>query len=1092
MHIGSPMNDEKDSFAALKNLSLYHPSKEYTIPFESIPGNGVSSIRYHGELLAYFRHVKVNETHGTSNNCPLHGALGSSSTTSPQASPKPFDFSVYQANFFCTCLFSNLISIPSCQSNGMLVNTSYQTQVRVWSLAYDSPVLAFSYHWNVWNPLNSSLQIPNLQKPVPPSWATCPSIQASDLALSDKLLSFVVSENKLVYARLCGSKIFSATDIFPHINNTTSFSPPINNSKKDNSTHSTGSSSSFPSAPNYEPYAYLQTASTNAPTAGYPNIHAQPVSNDKPAHAVQKEDFSPSPLLSSPRVSPGIETLDLEPILKYHNVTHTVTVKALCWKGYICLIMQGYGTQSANNEMFSPFPQGFNRHTTLKHTTILILIKIPFGSSKKSSQKENSCRYKRNRATETADLSPVILTHSLLETSLPIHHFSSEGVLRKVGSNHWIVIFEYFDRVKRVHMNALSINSIQPESDNNNSSPNSSSKALNSFAARNVSESVKVINLMPYSSRYLSIFHPISFSKAVTYKLYSKSTGSKIPMRVPKNFRKKIHPDAITVKQSITTLVFKLVSPKTPPTTASSLRDLACSFAEPLRCVVASDTSTISAVTARLNSPWALPVALVHILLFFALAPLLLLKVRSGTLEIQIEEILEEKEDDCFETSVNDESISSPYVDGVAEGKSDIYTKHVKLKTLPSKLDRSLRQECEMECSSNMTDEKENDILKSSWIPWSPKSSGSNNSRSWLLFSSNQKYSLPTLSSSPTTRPRSFTSASDTLQTRRPSSLRKRSYREADSNSKKLIFESEKVRPLNRWHWFKKTENENENTLSPKQSVFLSSNTRLKTVLAKTKTCSFNFKSWFDSLDDTLQENTDDNCYTKNKGCHLQNINTPSWNNYDSVSGEINIPTLDPHTYVRTIKAGKNFYGVVDQNGSYDEGTGAERPYYNSIDISQSDHSKSCDCNHSSHKQKEIQKSGTDTLDESKAHDKSYFSSHSQLPPVNQCQACARNLRFLKFTPTITSQSAYKRPQTLRNFSTMCSFVCLGVLSASVFALYKLVPSARLDLLAQLALADAVSVFLLAWCQDAVRIAIDVKWKWWVWIRRRQIAKKGG
>lgn len=72
----------------------------------------------------------------------------------------------------------------------------------------------------------------------------------------------------------------------------------------------------------------------------------------------------------------------------------------------------------------------------------------------------------------------------------------------------------------------------------------------------------------------------------------------------------------------------------------------------------------------------------------------------------------------------------------------------------------------------------------------------------------------------------------------------------------------------------------------------------------------------------------------------------------------------------------------------------------------------------------------------------------------------------------------------------MCSFVCLGVLSASVFALYKLVPSARLDLLAQLALADAVSVFLLAWCQDAVRIAIDVKWKWWVWIRRRQIAKR--
>lgn len=116
----APNTTVKASFAALKNKSLYHPSSEYLIRSESIPGNEVPSIRYHGSLLAYFRHERDPE-------------------------------------------------IPS----------KHYTQLRVWSLALEQPIMSFKYQWS---------------SATPPPWIAAPKLQVADLALSDSIMAFTSTE----------------------------------------------------------------------------------------------------------------------------------------------------------------------------------------------------------------------------------------------------------------------------------------------------------------------------------------------------------------------------------------------------------------------------------------------------------------------------------------------------------------------------------------------------------------------------------------------------------------------------------------------------------------------------------------------------------------------------------------------------------------------------------------------------------------------------------------------------------------------------------------------------------------------------------
>lgn len=121
---------------AMENRFLLKPSVQYIIASESIPNNGVHSVRYQGELLAFFRH---DTTQG-----------------------------------------------------------NYSTQISVVSLATERTIFILNYQWKV----------PFLcGRSIPPPWIRSPSQQVCDMAISSNLLTFVTTENILIYANLCTSTL---------------------------------------------------------------------------------------------------------------------------------------------------------------------------------------------------------------------------------------------------------------------------------------------------------------------------------------------------------------------------------------------------------------------------------------------------------------------------------------------------------------------------------------------------------------------------------------------------------------------------------------------------------------------------------------------------------------------------------------------------------------------------------------------------------------------------------------------------------------------------------------------------------------------
>lgn len=70
----------------------------------------------------------------------------------------------------------------------------------------------------------------------------------------------------------------------------------------------------------------------------------------------------------------------------------------------------------------------------------------------------------------------------------------------------------------------------------------------------------------------------------------------------------------------------------------NALFDLAVSFSMPFGSLIQADVSNMYTLSAKLNSPWAMPVALVHILLFVIFCPFLILPGTKICVEISIKD----------------------------------------------------------------------------------------------------------------------------------------------------------------------------------------------------------------------------------------------------------------------------------------------------------------------------------------------------------------------------------------------------------------------------------------------------------------------
>lgn len=366
------------------------------------------------------------------------------------------------------------------------------------------------------------------------------------------------------------------------------------------------------------------------------------------------------------------------------------------------------------------------------------------------------------------------IVHYLITPTLSVHMFSPESKLVCVNPNHYILVLEYLDFRKCTNFKLIII-------------PTSKQLSLSSsLSAAHYRDVPRVVEFKPHSSRYLSVIHNTKLS--YNWKIQTSQATFEVVSRS---------------------------SPHSEQIASSSLYDLAKSFSTPVFCIVASDTSTISSISSRLNSPWAMPVALMHLLIFLVLFPLLFLPVSVTQLTVTI--------------SDNNTSLQK---------------------------------------GGHRATQKWN------FLPWRPQQ---------------------------------------------------------------------------------------ERARKAQQQVVLANGASVARCALKTR--------------------------------HYQR---------SIADGEGSDP------FIRIIKAGSNYFAVEDSHGTTTSGT----------------------------------------------------------------------LRLLKFTDTVTSSLAYSKPRTLRVFSAVCYVGCLLVFAAAIWSVFILMPQAKMDLLVQLAICDAASVFLLALCQDLMLVFIQSKYKW--------------
>lgn len=181
------------------------------------------------------------------------------------------------------------------------------------------------------------------------------------------------------------------------------------------------------------------------------------------------------------------------------------------------------------------------------------------------------------------------IVHFVIAPTLSVHMFSPESKLVCLNPSHYALLIEYLDFRKCTNFKLIFI----PTNKSQMAAP-------------------RIVSFAPHSSRYLSVIHNTKLS-------YNWKTQT----------------------SQATFEVISRSSPHSEQIASSSLYDLAKSFSTPVFCIVASDTSTISTISSRLNSPWAMPVALMHLLIFLVLLPLLFIPVSVTQLTVTLTETQE-------------------------------------------------------------------------------------------------------------------------------------------------------------------------------------------------------------------------------------------------------------------------------------------------------------------------------------------------------------------------------------------------------------------------------------------------------------------
>lgn len=171
--------------------------------------------------------------------------------------------------------------------------------------------------------------------------------------------------------------------------------------------------------------------------------------------------------------------------------------------------------------------------------------------------------------------SPVIY-HFVLCRPLNVSHFTQNNILTRLNSNSLVLTLQYQDslhqpRLKLIHLRLANFNS-------------SIDNVFTKPSAPDYEISVHFKHFV-----FLDTMHKRSWQQSADITLLCKNP--------------------ITMAGGYLT----------------ALNSLARSLSRPFFSLVASDTSKIGILSARLNSPWAMPVALMHLLLFIVSVPFLLL-----------------------------------------------------------------------------------------------------------------------------------------------------------------------------------------------------------------------------------------------------------------------------------------------------------------------------------------------------------------------------------------------------------------------------------------------------------------------------------
>lgn len=162
--------------------------------------------------------------------------------------------------------------------------------------------------------------------------------------------------------------------------------------------------------------------------------------------------------------------------------------------------------------------------------------------------------------------------HYKLNTPLDAICFSPSNILSRIAPDVFVLVLQYQDSQHETQLRAV-------------------------YLAASSTQSPEVHDIKPHSMKYMALLTKIKYTESSII----------ICCQTPLNFL-----DGYL----------------------AALHDLSRSFSTPFFSLVASDISKLNTLSSRLNSPWSMPVALMHLLLFIMLLPFLFLPEHATQITI--------------------------------------------------------------------------------------------------------------------------------------------------------------------------------------------------------------------------------------------------------------------------------------------------------------------------------------------------------------------------------------------------------------------------------------------------------------------------